>query len=113
MKKGERGKEEVVRRKKREEKRKKEETRKKSSTYDADGLQGETRIHASPPSRGGCAWRVHTSPFLRGRGISSKGAYHSSSLSERKRPHPHFQEGSEARRPTGPLAAGLTIDHAP
>ena len=44
-----------VRRKKKEEKRKKEETRKKSSTYDADGLQGGPMIHASPPSRGGCA----------------------------------------------------------
>ena len=55
MKKGERDKEEEVRRKKREEKRKHEETRKKSSTYDAVGLQGGPRIHASPPSRGGCA----------------------------------------------------------
>ena len=55
MKKGERGKEKEVRRKKKEEKRKKEETRKKSSTYDADGLQGRPMIHASPPSRGGCA----------------------------------------------------------
>ena len=55
MKKGRRGKEKEVRRKKKEAKRRKEKTRKKSSTYDADGLQGGPVIHASPPSRGGCA----------------------------------------------------------
>ena len=56
MKNEERGKRKEVRRKKKEEKRrKKEKTQKKSSTYDADGLRGGPMIHASPPSRGGCA----------------------------------------------------------
>ena len=48
-------KKEVRRKNKEEKRRKKEKTRKKSSTYDANGLQGGLMIHASPPSRGGCA----------------------------------------------------------
>ena len=41
--------------KKEERMRKKEKTQKKSFTYDVDGLQGGSMIHAPSPSRGGGA----------------------------------------------------------